>query len=1718
MATDLIMKMSLENNLSPEIKKALGDLRTLTSNANVLKDTLQSFKDNKQGILKGSIKADTEELTQLQSKLAKVQEQYRKAETPAQRRNFKAEETQIKADLVSAYNREFTRLANIEKDARREIDSATLAIKKQSEELAKSAIETKKAELAKAKATESLKNDAKEQKKLYYDKIQLEKQLRAEESRLAQEALRERLAKRKREKQLADEEIAESKRLIEAKKQEANALRLAQEKQKNDNLSTYYRNTGNSVKLFNHELAQSKKAWAEAGLSSRQISEMVAHQTKQFKQQGVVVRNTSNEVVRHIRRLESLAVAIYAVKQGYDVTLGRGHEFNKLMESEVIGLKLLISQNLAHVDILGKAVTAQTRYNFAQKEASKAIELARKINVKTPHSFKETLQIFKLLTPQVLKYGGTLEDVAETTQKMSVIAASMGIEFQQFLKTVDSALSGEMKESGLKRALEQFGVTNEGIKELKKRNGDVVGYVMKGLEQAKSAGVDIFGSWQGIIGQFSNEWDDLFGKLQKPIFEQMKVEIKSLTKTLHDNKQNILDTVEAIGTLVKHLSMAVLAYGGVRIGTVLLTKATALYSSALTRVASSQALASRYASAYGKNISVAQIAVRNFARSLKALALTNAPMLLLVGAFEAYNLAMAETEERLERVASASKKTKEELALLGEQQLKNTKSAVVEQLREVEETIKSIEKSKKSIGASIMQRGTEGSGYSSLAEDAEHIGYLKAFTGSEKEIRDALQEQYEIRLKEKKELEKTLGLMNDITPAMQGVLNGAKYLEEAITNTNSELSKQTSIINNSTDAQSKETLEAVAKKEELEKQLELQKEGLKEANKLLVQAGLTRIEYKGMKEEVGGVSKELEKASKLAYELKVALIEGMRVNDGISNVAAIKKEHIAKVQLLNDTKTGMELEVALLQEQNRYRKESREAHEAMATERKNAEKSLNSLTVSNLEAHGKAKEALELKIQMVKDEEIPLAEKLLKIDTLRQEFANNKNKANSSALKKDLKDADTLLRKYYELTGQRDKIFQMDVDKTLGDLKKGGFTPEQLSKAYDGMWKKYKEEGEKANKKIAMDFTDQFKGLLESIFDGDLVGAIGGFFDGVATEVMAKPIDNMSKSLSGKMTGMFSGLGDFGGILGGLAISGIGSLIGSIFSDTVSQAEIDAAKGRVEFDDNSLRNLGSIFENAQYPMLEVTNKMHRHIRNMDANFYSVARALNAEASAGGVDLTGVNFVDTMEEGFLGFSSKSVSLISSGLSFATRSLEQMMNQATLGARGYTTTLVEESSWFGLDNDTSIEKTYKNLPKSVREDMSNSFREGFEAILTAGTTLGLDKINLEEALRNAKIRIGDIDFTGLSPDQVSDRLSQTFSTALSGVVDGISDFSILVSRYAKNSEYSLETLVRISTEYDQASHFFGLIGKDFKDGWISVTKEWSETTTVEKQGMFSSWLGALGTTFQSALGGMTNAFAGGLGGFFGALTGTTETITQYFSQTTQQVYTAQMQMLDIVESTGGMTEFQDAMNAYMSGFYTEAEQLGFMTKSMEQSFATLGLRMPKTNEEFRTLLETMDTSTEAGAYLYGQVLLLAEGFNQMTDASDNLLEQTRSNTQAMQDELEAMIKSVADAWLGNLSYLTLAQKAEYASGYLEYAKQSNGEISTIDSARAMAEIALKTSSTKEEYIPVFERYITELEKQAPEATTDDVVYELRMLRAEIVELKEANTDAYIYTGTN
>ncbi len=84
---------------------------------------------------------------------------------------------------------------------------------------------------------------------------------------------------------------------------------------------------------------------------------------------------------------------------------------------------------------------------------------------------------------------------------------------------------------------------------------------------------------------------------------------------------------------------------------------------------------------------------------------------------------------------------------------------------------------------------------------------------------------------------------------------------------------------------------------------------------------------------------------------------------------------------------------------------------------------------------------------------------------------------------------------------------------------------------------------------------------------------------------------------------------------------------------------------------------------------------------------------------------------------------------------------------------------------------------------------------------------------------------------------------------------------------------------------------------------------------------------------------------------------------------------------------------------------------------------------------------------------------------------------------------------------------AQKASYLGETAQYKLASGDSKGYFDTLYKQLEYEKKTAVTREDYIPIFERYISELQEAEPEATTDDVVDQLKEANERLEKLEDA-----------
>ncbi len=1164
-----------------------------------------------------------------------------------------------------------------------------------------------------------------------------------------------------------------------------------------------------------------------------------------------------NTLVRHLRQVETFIFALYTLKKAYDLTLGAGHEFNKLIERETIGYKLLISQNLAYQDSLGNTLTELERYTLAQTEAAKAIELVKKINIETPHSFGETLQIMKLLTPQVLKYGGTLEDTAKITQRMSVIAASMGVEFQQFLKTVDSALSGEMKESGLKRSLSMFGLTNEGINEIKKRNGDVIGYVLGSLEAASVAGVDMFNSWGGATAQLATQWHTLWADIQEPMFQEMKEGIQEFSKYLKENDEGIKETILTVASYGKELTLL----GGAWLAQTLIMKnfgkASALVKAELIQIRMATVAAGGSLTKFGAISLLVGAQFKKLGVAIKTAFSGNLIILGVFAAFEAYNYLVGEATEATDLFNKALSGTTKEFLLMGKatklatlDSLKSGLAGGREELQNLRKDIRGMEKSQE--------------GFFRLQGEAtdEEIRAKKAlFEQKEKEIeitKEKIKLIEDVIAKTTKageavykgvgatelwtaEIDKASRKANDLannllkavnvlnsalrgTMVLEGTMNAAQA--EYVTHTEKTITlKKESVIL----ARKMQDIQLDIANTEIDSEKKAEKEQAYTKTKTELLLKQAEIENENTQHSARNLELNRE-GIKVALEAEQSMI---RINSAGKEYASTQERSVANAQ------TGVKLAEAKLEavrQANAEYKDNTGVFDSGAIEEAKAVDALNKAheTLNKTkDAQAKSESSSSKSGEAASTRAAKLHNKELKnritlgVSLAKLSIAEAKRDATQKGLLTTRKEFYLLEYKLSkEIYLEKKKAYDLAVK--LSSLAVGDKAALD-KKTIDAKIDMVNAEADMAGKLNAdlIETAEEFKSIFTSAFDDVLGGDFSGGLENILTDSLDvftdRFIDDMSTSLANLFTSDKGGSSSGGG-LGSLGITPIWgaiagaavSLVGALTKKVITEAEMKEATGITTVLSDTVTNSITNLSKNSTTGLKYSSRMAESLEDL------VMMSDKAASNVGGL-LTGEGYETSTNMGF--WNDRTEELISAGIKLDAASIDEL-NAGQLTASQYMTEKITDSGWLGIGSGESLKTRDLGAAGSdIMDPINQAYLAGVETLQSATEALGLSEEEFTQISKSWETSISRLNFVGKSQVEIAEMINGVISADLDTWGDTLTSVAGYVSDFKLAGEGTGETIIRLANDFELVESSFrdiGLVLPSVADGGLLVAE--------------------------------------------------------------------------------------------------------------------------------------------------------------------------------------------------------------------------------------------------------------------------------------------------------
>jgi hypothetical protein len=134
--------------------------------------------------------------------------------------------------------------------------------------------------------------------------------------------------------------------------------------------------------------------------------------------------------------------------------------------------------------------------------------------------------------------------------------------------------------------------------------------------------------------------------------------------------------------------------------------------------------------------------------------------------------------------------------------------------------------------------------------------------------------------------------------------------------------------------------------------------------------------------------------------------------------------------------------------------------------------------------------------------------------------------------------------------------------------------------------------------------------------------------------------------------------------------------------------------------------------------------------------------------------------------------------------------------------------------------------------------------------------------------------------------------------------------------------------------------------------------------------------------------------------------------------------------LIELMGGIEEFSTATSDYFTEFYSEQEQMAFLTKQVQQQFASLGVALPANRDAFKQFVSGLDLTTESGQQMFAAMMKLNEAMDQFYDKAEQQAKELESWTQSISDELARLDMSPFQRSLVELKSWYDAQIAEAA----------------------------------------------------------------------------------------
>lgn len=450
------------------------------------------------------------------------------------------------------------------------------------------------------------------------------------------------------------------------------------------------------------------------------------------------------------------------------------------------------------------------------------------------------------------------------------------------------------------------------------------------------------------------------------------------------------------------------------------------------------------------------------------------------------------------------------------------------------------------------------------------------------------------------------------------------------------------------------------------------------------------------------------------------------------------------------------------------------------------------------------------------------------------------------------------------------------------------------------------------------------------------------------------------------------------GFIAGAAMIGIiGSLLGDTFGggagvDPTQSRQDTQGTGTVLGSDDkssSITNSQERFEDIQIDQLAELRGIQSSLMAIEDGISIAVRDLvtgglgEFSGDLGGSGSSGLGL------GSIGalFSKTKRTVIDSGIQFVAQSLGDILSGGIVEASQFFDILKTKKRLFGLIKSQSTTTEFEALDNSFGESIGSIFQNIGSAVLDAASVLGFETVDrlVETVTRGIFVggEAGTVFDGAFLPiaNELGTMLGTSFETVTMTLEEALAEFTVDIGQVSleglTNEEIEAELQAIFSQQADLIAEFlvpsikeYQQVGEGLFDTLLRVAKE---------QVVFIDQIEKMGFS----LSGLSNLI---------------------------QIDVAQ----SIIQLTGGLENFTDLTQSFFENFFSDAEQMAALENSLEDSFASLGLAMIDSRDEFKELVQGIDLTTQEGQELFAALMAinpaLDEYIDRLGDARDLLID--------------------------------------------------------------------------------------------------------------------------------